>query len=124
MRNYCIQLGQNDWIETTAIVTYVSEINTRTSRGSRRTDYDIYYTYAINGKEYDGKIDDINRSFPIGDKINIKYDPNEPDKSTHITEPAISVLIMGVIFGVCGLIWIGSHVRSIISEKKVQGDVE
>ena len=121
-RNYYTQLEQSDWVTTTATVTSVSETRKRTStKNGHHTVYDIYYVYSVNGQEYDDKIDDLNRSIPIGNTVQIKYDPNAPDESTHITKPAKSVLIMGIIFGIGGLLWLGSHIRSIVREKRGVG---
>lgn len=118
-RNYCTQLKQSDWVTTTATITSVSETRKRTStKNAHHTVYDIYYVYSVNGQEYDGKIDDLNRSIPIGNTVQIKYNSNAPEESTHITKPAKSVLIMGIVFGAGGLLWLGSHIRSIVAAKK------
>lgn len=117
-RNYYIQLGQTDWIAATATVTQVKEDYDSTANGDYNIFYDIYYTYTVGGQPYNGMIDDMNQSLSVGETIDIKYDPDAPDHSTDVTKPAKSVLIMGIIFGIGGLLWLGSHIRSIVREKR------
>lgn len=117
-RNYYIQLGQTDWIAATATVTQVKEDYDSTANGDYNIFYDIYYTYTVGGQPYNGMVDDMNQSLPVGETIDIKYNPDAPDHSTDVTKPAKSVLIMGIIFGIGGLLWLGSHIRSILAEKR------
>lgn len=122
-RNYHKQLKQTDWTVDTATVTQVNEDYNSTASGDYNIYYDIYYTYTVNGQIYDGMINDLNHSLSVGDTLDIKYDPNEPDQSTYVTEPAKSILIIGIVFTVCSLVWICSHIRTIISERKAHEDI-
>lgn len=116
--SYHTQLGQTGWEKTTATITHVEEVHRRSHNGGYFTYYNIYYTYTVDGQAYGGMIDELNRSLPVGDAIDIKYDPDAPDQSTHIIEPAKSLLVEGGILTGIGLLWMGSHVRSIIRKKK------
>lgn len=117
--NYKEQLRQRDWKTTTATVTFVEEEAVDfSSPGKRNRDttiYNIHYDYVIDGQIYSGIIDGVHFSPNIGDSLDIKYDPNAPDKSTHILEQDKWFIGIGSIFGVLAIVLI---VSSILLKKK------
>lgn len=85
--NYKRQLEQSDWKVTNATVSYVQE-DVDYSHGSSHTYYDIHYDYVVDGQIYNGIIQDRSLPEDIGKSFEIKYNPQLPEKSTHILEPS------------------------------------
>ena len=67
--------------------------------------YEINVKYTVDGKEYDSYLGVLS-GYQKGDKINISYDPNNPEKiaqKSGIVWP-IGVLILGIGFIIGGVI--------------------
>ncbi len=45
--------------------------------------YDVAFTYEVNGKQYEGSFANLNGSFRVGDEITVYYDPENPEKITN-----------------------------------------
>ena len=90
------------WQPTEAIVTdmdsYVTSVYGSRHTRRNRTIYIITYNYEVNGIEYTNKIRSEVPS-QVDRNINIKYNPDEPSKSTTITAPDTSLFII-VFFGI------------------------
>ena len=86
-----------NWQPAEATVTDMDSYET--SGDTRRTIYIITYNYEVNGVEYTA---DIRSEVPsqVGRSINIKYNPDEPSKSTTITTPDTSKFIIILFFGI------------------------
>ncbi len=90
------------WQPTEAIVTdmdsYVTSVYGSRHTRRNRTIYIITYNYEVNGIEY---TNEIRSEVPsqVDRNINIKYNPDEPSKSTTITAPDTSLFII-VFFGI------------------------
>ncbi len=88
------------WQPTEATVTDMDSYET--SGDTRRTIYIITYNYEVNGIEY---TNEIRSEVPsqVGRSINIKYNPDEPSKSTTITAPDTSKFIIILFFGIVSI---------------------
>lgn len=88
-----------------------------------RTIYIITYNYEVNGIEY---TNEIRSEVPsqVGRNINIKYNPDEPSKSTTITAPDTSKLIITLFFGIVSIF--GGVIFTVIiwKNKLIFTDVE
>lgn len=105
--DYQIQLEQKNWQSTNATVSFVEEDFEFTQAGKtsyRTTNYNIHYVYVVDGKEYTGVIENCNQSTDIGTSLNIKYNPNSPEKSTDILEPNRRFIVNGSALGGIGAI--------------------
>lgn len=101
--NYANQLEQRDWRVVMAVVTDVSQ--RRVSSGIRhshhkKTVYDVTYEYNFNSDRYTGKIIGTVTRSEIGDRFDIKCDPESPENSTHILEPRPDALVANLL-GAC-----------------------
>lgn len=89
-----------NWQPTEATVTDMDSYETSgSSDDAGRTIYIITYNYEVNGVEYTA---DIRSEVPsqVGRNINIKYNPDEPSKSTTITAPDTSKFIIILFFAI------------------------
>lgn len=105
--DYRVQLEQKDWPITNATVSFVEEKFEFMKTGKtsyRTTNYDIHYEYIVDGRNYTGIIENRIQSKSIGTSLNIKYNPNMPEKSTDILEPNCGFLMSGSILGGIGII--------------------
>ncbi len=98
---YKEEMSQLNWIKTDAAVTNVYE--NMTTSGNKYIIYDISYEYSAEENRYTGLIKSVNYK-KIGDKFEIKYDPQSPEKSTSVLKPNVSFIIFGVILGISGIL--------------------
>lgn len=106
------------WQPTEAIVTDMDSYETSGGRyNMTRTIYIITYNYEVNGIEY---TNEIRSEVPsqVGRNINIKYNPDEPSKSTTITAPDTSKFIIILFFGIVSIFG-GSIVTVVIWKNKL-----
>ena len=105
------QLEQRDWEVRLATVQDVTQREERRG-GFRRfshtvTVYDYTYEYFINSDRYTGRVTGTVTKQENGDLIDIKFDPENPEDSTHILSvgwDALALNIGGaVVFCVVGL---------------------
>lgn len=120
--NYVSEHQQGDWITTYAeVIDISSEYSQSSIKRPSRVEYDITYQYEVDGIKYSDEL--YNRKMPmaLGEKIKIKYDPDEPKNSTDILFPSfgnlVVFLILGVIFGTAGFFISGSYLLI----RKIQG---
>lgn len=101
--NYQIQRETTNWIVTNATVSDI-ETKVEGSRGpnygAKSTYYEIYYEYTVDDQIYTGAIKNQNRSKDIGESLKIKYNPEAPEKSSHVLEPSKEFLVTGPVFSV------------------------
>lgn len=105
--SYLNQLNQQDWIKTEAIVTesVFSRLRTTSRRHSQKL-YNVKYVYTLDGIEYEGVIEDTPFPQNPGTEITIKYDGENPNNSTDVLEPSLSVLLMNIVMTVGGLFFV------------------
>lgn len=96
--NYIDEHNQKDWIFTTASVIDISSEYSGT-RHNQHVDYDITYQYEVDGNKYSDKLYNRSEAMGLGDKIKIKYNPDEPENSTDILAPSVKNLIIFLAFG-------------------------
>lgn len=96
--NYIEEHHQKDWISTTAYVVDISSEASGT-RHTQHVQYDITYQYEADGNAYSGKLFNRSEAMGLGDTIEIKYNPDEPENSTDILAPSVINLILFLLFG-------------------------
>lgn len=101
-----VQIGQRDWVTTTATITQTQERRKSTGssmkrHGSRtRTVYDLHYEYDANGQCYEGMSADKVHYVPVGGTLPIKYNPDAPQESTDLLKVSFGTFFMNVLFSV------------------------
>lgn len=101
---YNEQVSQKDWPETTAVIF------SETVKGS----YIYYYSYNVDDQTHYGRIESKGDAHNAGEILTVKYNPKDPDQSTHILEPHISTIIVN---GIGGLFFIGVGVYVYFIDK-------
>ena len=99
IRNYCDQFGQRDWEKADATVTQIVPIYGEDGGNSKQR-YDIHYVFDVGMDTYTGVLNNEKIYRNTGDVIVIKYDPDDPNKTTDILEPRVDALIINVFTAV------------------------
>ena len=77
---------QKNWTAATAIVVDVSP---------HSGDYDVYYQYEAAGDIYTGKFSKVSKR-ALGETIEIRYDPDAPEKSNWVLEMGVKTILKDV----------------------------
>ena len=107
------QMGQRGWVPAEAEVIWVdSRWESHGVRHSRSTlVYDAGYRYTVDGASYTGSVTGTVMARQVGDRMEIKYDPSAPERSTHILTPQPDALVLNLGFacflGAVGLMTAG-----------------
>lgn len=103
------QLWHIKWVDIPAVVTSTHEYS---STGDRYPDScQVYYAYMVDGTSYWGKFDNPPEALKPGASIRIKYDPDTPQNSIHITKPSYNdcaFAVMGLVLTVLGFFLSGA----------------
>ncbi|MBP5237242.1 MAG: DUF3592 domain-containing protein [Clostridia bacterium] len=86
-----------NYAETTGKVTFVTESVSDEENGKQ---YDVSFTYAVDGKEYDGVFSNVSGDYIIGGDIKVYYDPAAPEKTTNGKMPSFAapvIIAIGLI---------------------------
>lgn len=78
---------QKDWTAATAVVVDVSP---------HSGDYDVYYQYEAAGDIYTGKFSKVGKR-ALGETIEIRYNPDAPEKSNWVLEMGIKTISEGCV---------------------------
>ncbi len=70
----------DDFIEVTGTVTKVEECAPVPDEPQQ---YDVYFSYTVDGKDYVGEFPNLTEKYEVGGEIKIYCDPNEPLKTTN-----------------------------------------
>ncbi|MBO4847815.1 MAG: DUF3592 domain-containing protein [Clostridia bacterium] len=78
-----ILLGFNTdkYVETVGRITSVTEGDY--DQDNNQQQYDVNFSYTVDGKEYDSTFPNLTGKFNVGDEIKVFYDPDEPTKVTN-----------------------------------------
>ena len=66
-------------LETTGTITSVVDDTTE----KNKPEYDISFTYAVNGKTYEGTFENLPGDYIVGNEIKVYYDTENPEKITN-----------------------------------------
>lgn len=107
-------------VETTGIVAINSKTKTRT-RNKTTTKTNFVVSYEVDGKTYQGKYSGNTSKYEKGDKVEIKYNPDQPDifilKNDRLPQLIILIFIgIGVIVFIISIIVLrkGFQARQIL----------
>lgn len=95
IRSFCLQVSRSEWPQATATVTEVNE-KTKIKSDSKRTVYDIEYTYTVDQTDHIGTVKEKGTPLKVGDTLEVKYDPAAPEVSTDVLSPNADALIINV----------------------------
>ena len=96
--------NSDNYVETVGKVTAVVEHES--TEEDRHMEYDVSFTYTVDGKEYTGTFDNLTDKHSEGQEIKVYYDPADPGKITNskmgsILAPILIVLgVAAAAFGV------------------------
>ncbi len=106
----------------------ITDINTRTtgSGDDRRTEHDVFVSFYVDGKKYDGEINSYNSGMHVGNRIKIYYNPDDPDDfiSESDANGNIVAILIGTIFALVGIIPIVVMIINSITKNKMIHDGE
>lgn len=107
--NFTEQTEQLEWMVTDATVNYIYEYYDafHSHNGGGATLYDVHYEYYVDGQEYTGIIEGLHASKKVGDRFEIKYNPQKPEEHTLTLEPSTSYIISGSVCGILSLSLLG-----------------
>ena len=77
-----LTLGFNTdtYLETAGTVTAVEEAPVAADEPQQ---FDVSFTYTVDGKEYEGTFSGLSDEYQVGDEIKLFYDPADPVKTTN-----------------------------------------
>lgn len=111
---YTRQLQQQDWILTEAVVTDVSQQVRHSGAGrhsSSTTYYYADYLYTVDGVDHTGATGGSVTYRVTGERLQVKYDPQDPASSTEVLQPQTGALYVNlgacVVFGALGFLMSG-----------------
>ncbi len=119
---YSQQLQEKSWIPFKAVVTdVIQRKESGNAENSIKTVYDITYRYRVNGDSHTGKIIGTVTYKAVNDTVDIKYNPESPERSTNILAPRPEALLYNLIgsfaFAAVGL-WLAGLLPFLIKPKK------
>lgn len=108
-----IMLGFNseNYLETTGTVTEVIE----SFDEENQAEYDVYFTYTVDGKTYENSFGGMSERQNKGDKIKVLYNPENPEQ---VSNARISGLVAPIMIGVGALAIVFGIYRTVKAFKK------
>lgn len=103
----------DNYIATTGRITSVTEGVYDDESGS--TQYDVGFTYTVDGKEYTGEFYNMGGSFAVGDEIKVCYDPEDPTKTSAST---VSGIVPPIVIAVGAVAALGGILATVKAFKK------
>lgn len=93
-------------VETTATVYNIEkkvEYNSNENEYQEKQETcEVYVTYEVDNKVYNNKLDMSNCNYSKGEKVNIYYQKDNPNKFINASKSNLIILIVGTIF--CGFV--------------------
>ena len=86
-----------NWISTEGTI-----INIEETFGTRTRSYDLYYTYTVNGRNYEGyySVRKLSGEPSVGEKIEVWYNPSAPSQSMYGKPNPRFLLYIPIIFSI------------------------
>ena len=101
------------YLQTTGKVTSVEEHVSTTD--NKQKEYDISFTYTVDGKEYEGIFANLSKEAKVGDDIEVWYDPADPER---LTNSKMSNLVAPAMIGVGAIAIIAGVLLTVKAFKK------
>ncbi|MDE6372063.1 MAG: DUF3592 domain-containing protein [Clostridia bacterium] len=106
-----------DYVKTDSTVVDIAEVRMRDSEhGGMKTLYAEIVEYVVDGVTYSAQnTTSSNRPKSIGSKIEISYNPNNPEEYVfpQNTVGASAILfVLGVVFGIAGIVLLRYYIRT------------
>ena len=116
-----INTKNQNYIKIEATVTDVreeQETNTDADGTTTTTIYNVTVNYTVDGKEYTGDLDNVSKQ-KVGDKIDIYYNPKDPNQITQTKSLIlpIAIIVAGIASLTGGII---SAVNAVKRHKKMK----
>ena len=83
----------DNYLETVGKVTTVVE----ETNADNQKEYDVSFTYTVDGKEYTGTFDNLGKKSKEGDDIKVYYNPDNPEQ---ITNSKLGGIVGPIVIGV------------------------
>ncbi len=79
-------------LETTGVITSVVDDTTE----KNKPEYDVSFTYTVDGKEYEGTFENLAGDYTVGNTITVYHDAENPEKITNSkTSGAVALAVIG-----------------------------
>ena len=91
----------DDYLETVGkVASVVENVNT-----DEQKEYDVSFTYTVDGKQYTGTFGGQSKKSEVGDEIKVFYNPENPEQTADSKMGALPLILIGVgalalVFGV------------------------
>ncbi len=106
----------------------IIDINTRItgSGDNRRTEHDVFVSFYVDEKKYEGEINSYKTGMHVGDRIEVYYNPNDPDDflSKSDANGIVVGIILGIVFALVGIIPIVVMIVKSFTKNKMIHDGE
>jgi hypothetical protein len=115
----------DNYVETQGTVTKVEQYLDQTGEDTQ-TVYDVDFEYTVDGNQYTGSFNGIGKSYDVGDKIKVFYDPEDPNKTTNsktgiIPPIAIGLGALAIIGGVLSAVKAFKKSKALDEQIKAEG---
>ena len=96
-----LTFNTDSYVETTGKITEVIECPKEADENQQ---YDVNFTYTVDGKEYNNTFNNLEGEYKVGNEIKVFYDPENPEAVTNSKMGFIPLVMIGlgavaVIFG-------------------------
>ena len=85
----------DNYVETEGTVTKVEQYLDHNGEETQ-TVYDVDFEYTVDGNQYTGSFNGIGKSYDVGDKIKVFYDPENPQNTTNSKTGIIPPIAIGL----------------------------
>ena len=85
------------YAETTGTVTKVEEYEDTDAEGDIETYYREYFTYKVDGKEYENSFEALSKAPAVGSTVKVFYDPADPESISNTKNSRLIGAIMFVV---------------------------
>ncbi len=101
----------------------IIDINTRItgSGDDRKTEHDVFVSFYVDDKKYEGEINSYKTGMHVGNRIEIYYNLDDPDDflSKSDANGIIVGIILGIIFALVGMIPIFVMIMNSVTKKMI-----
>ena len=99
---FMLGFNTDEYVETTGKITAVTACPRDEDENQQ---YDVDFTYTVDGKKYENTFAYLEGSYNVGDDIKVYYDPKDPQKVTNSRMDFLAPIIIAVgaaavVFGV------------------------
>lgn len=115
-----ITLVNHESFMNNAVQTEAEIIRVESGYDENRTERDIWVSYEVNGRIFKENLGYYTSGMSEGDKISVYYNPENPSElSSSSVIPELIFVVIGGVFAIFGLVFIGVTILSVNRRKKL-----